>query len=334
MPRTHRSLGAYCATLWWRRLEFSFFLVMEHRWNETDREKPVPVSLCPPQIPHGLTRDRTRSFAVRGRRLTAWAMTRSSSQRTSVCQFRPGRCNKFSFPWGCSVQTNLNLVNTFQNIRRKVIHKELKMKPAFGVNAANNFRLTGKSLWDQELGVWTNYYEKWIFHGSWTREDEDDPTSQSVGNHFPSDAASHPRKPVSSTWKIVFFLVNLRCYAFAYGESKENHKISPHSLNVFDSKPEHGVSSRRATHSNTVFGAPLTDATAMFHAEVWGSEYISGMLAASAPQLTKNRHWRRSWRRGGRWRILRDNNTVIPVQMKACETQMDKETEYTLYPFS
>jgi hypothetical protein len=26
---------------------------MEHRWNETDREKPVPVPLCPPQIPHG-----------------------------------------------------------------------------------------------------------------------------------------------------------------------------------------------------------------------------------------------------------------------------------------
>jgi hypothetical protein len=36
---------------------------MEHQWNETDRgkpkysgEKPVPVPLCPPQIPHGLTR--------------------------------------------------------------------------------------------------------------------------------------------------------------------------------------------------------------------------------------------------------------------------------------
>jgi hypothetical protein len=34
---------------------------MEHQWNKIDRgkpryseEKPVPVSLCPPQIPHGL----------------------------------------------------------------------------------------------------------------------------------------------------------------------------------------------------------------------------------------------------------------------------------------
>jgi hypothetical protein len=41
---------------------FVLFLVMEHRWNETDREepknsggKPVPVPLCPPQIPHGPT---------------------------------------------------------------------------------------------------------------------------------------------------------------------------------------------------------------------------------------------------------------------------------------
>jgi hypothetical protein len=40
---------------------------MEHRWNYIDRGKPkysggkpVPVPLCLPQIPHGLTRDRTR----------------------------------------------------------------------------------------------------------------------------------------------------------------------------------------------------------------------------------------------------------------------------------
>jgi hypothetical protein len=44
--RTHRSLEAYCATLWWRwrwwwwLLLFVLFLVMEHRWNEIDRRKP------------------------------------------------------------------------------------------------------------------------------------------------------------------------------------------------------------------------------------------------------------------------------------------------------
>jgi hypothetical protein len=34
-------------------------------------EQPGPVPLCPPQISHGLTQDRTRASAVRGRRLTA-----------------------------------------------------------------------------------------------------------------------------------------------------------------------------------------------------------------------------------------------------------------------
>jgi hypothetical protein len=54
---------------------------MDHRWNEIDRgkpkysgEKPVPVPFCPPQIPHGPTRDRTRASAVGGRRLIATAM--------------------------------------------------------------------------------------------------------------------------------------------------------------------------------------------------------------------------------------------------------------------
>jgi hypothetical protein len=53
---------------------------MEHRWNETDRGKPklVPVPLCPPQIPHGLTRGRTLASAVRGQRLTTRAMARPS----------------------------------------------------------------------------------------------------------------------------------------------------------------------------------------------------------------------------------------------------------------
>jgi hypothetical protein len=37
----------------------------------------VPVSLCPPQIPHGLACERTRASAVRSQRLTAWAMAGS-----------------------------------------------------------------------------------------------------------------------------------------------------------------------------------------------------------------------------------------------------------------
>jgi hypothetical protein len=43
------------------------------------RRKPVPVPLCPPQIPHGLTWARTRASVVRGWWLTTWAMARPSS---------------------------------------------------------------------------------------------------------------------------------------------------------------------------------------------------------------------------------------------------------------
>jgi hypothetical protein len=88
--RTHRSLKAYCTTLWWKLRErwLVFFFIfpsngapVEWKWQaktEVFGEKPVPVPLCSPQIPHGLTRDLTRASAVRGRRLTAWAMARPS----------------------------------------------------------------------------------------------------------------------------------------------------------------------------------------------------------------------------------------------------------------
>jgi hypothetical protein len=47
-------------------------------------EKPLPVPLCPPEIPHGLTRARTRASAVRGRRLTTWAMSRPNLHLTLI----------------------------------------------------------------------------------------------------------------------------------------------------------------------------------------------------------------------------------------------------------
>jgi hypothetical protein len=81
MLQTHRSLEAYCLTLWWR-LVFSVFprngAPVEWNWQgkPDTREKPVPMPLCPPQIPHGLTRDWTWASAVGGRRLTAWAVAR------------------------------------------------------------------------------------------------------------------------------------------------------------------------------------------------------------------------------------------------------------------
>jgi hypothetical protein len=44
--------------------------------NLRTRRKPVPVPLCPPQVPHGLTWARTRASAVRCRWQPAWAMAR------------------------------------------------------------------------------------------------------------------------------------------------------------------------------------------------------------------------------------------------------------------
>jgi hypothetical protein len=62
----------------------SWYISMGPRRNDTDRGKPknswekrVPLPLCPPHIPHGLTKAQTRASAVKGRRLTASAMARS-----------------------------------------------------------------------------------------------------------------------------------------------------------------------------------------------------------------------------------------------------------------
>jgi hypothetical protein len=41
------------------------------RGNRSTRRKIAPVPLCPPQIPHDLTWDRTRAAAVGSQRLTA-----------------------------------------------------------------------------------------------------------------------------------------------------------------------------------------------------------------------------------------------------------------------
>jgi hypothetical protein len=52
---------------------------VERNWQlktELLGEKPVPVPLCPPPMPHGMSRDRIWASEVGDRRLTAWAMPR------------------------------------------------------------------------------------------------------------------------------------------------------------------------------------------------------------------------------------------------------------------
>jgi hypothetical protein len=57
------------------------------------REKPDPAPICPLQVPHGLTRDRTRASALKGTRLTALATTRPLKTKTSVNIMQ--KCNSY-----------------------------------------------------------------------------------------------------------------------------------------------------------------------------------------------------------------------------------------------
>jgi len=65
-------------------------MLMDHRWNDTDRgkpellgDKPQPVPTCVPQILHGLDGNRNRASAVRSRRTNAWDMAQRRSTTTT-----------------------------------------------------------------------------------------------------------------------------------------------------------------------------------------------------------------------------------------------------------
>jgi hypothetical protein len=70
---------------------------MERGKTEEFRQKPVPVPLCPLQIPHWLTRAQTRSSIVRGWWLTAWAMAQPLSI-SYICML-----TKPSWFWNCEM---------------------------------------------------------------------------------------------------------------------------------------------------------------------------------------------------------------------------------------
>jgi hypothetical protein len=62
------------------------------RGNRSTRRKPAPVQLCPSQIPHDLTWDRTRAGTMGSQRLTAWAMARPRSLVSGYQDFRVTYC--------------------------------------------------------------------------------------------------------------------------------------------------------------------------------------------------------------------------------------------------
>jgi hypothetical protein len=67
--------GILFIPMWYTSTENHGGMILTGETRRT-RRKPVPVPLRTLQIPHGLTRLRTRASAVRGRWLTAWAMAR------------------------------------------------------------------------------------------------------------------------------------------------------------------------------------------------------------------------------------------------------------------
>jgi hypothetical protein len=83
---TNRPIVHLPGDIWvWRAM-------MEWYWQkkaEELREKPVPVSLCPPQISYGLTWVWTQASMVWGRQQTAWAMAWPLLHAVnSMCQYR------------------------------------------------------------------------------------------------------------------------------------------------------------------------------------------------------------------------------------------------------
>jgi hypothetical protein len=71
-----RSPTGFCPPLRWNiSVESNSGMILTGK-NLESQKKAMPVSLHPPQIPHGLIRARTSSSAVSGRRLTVWTMGR------------------------------------------------------------------------------------------------------------------------------------------------------------------------------------------------------------------------------------------------------------------
>jgi hypothetical protein len=139
---------------------FSFFQVPEHRWNEIDRGKPkysggggepVPVPLCPPQIPHELTWDRTRASAVRGRRLTAWAMARPTLtllhsatevlSSVSITAILTSRALESTHAATCFVcQLGVIFFSTFTKNKRLLVSEQRRFVLLFGSRCPRSVR--------------------------------------------------------------------------------------------------------------------------------------------------------------------------------------------------
>jgi hypothetical protein len=83
---TQAWMPTYVSILRIRQMIWVWRATVEWYW----RGKTCPVPLCPPQIPHGLT----RASAVRGRRLTTWAMARPTKSVLVIFEHSVPTSNK------------------------------------------------------------------------------------------------------------------------------------------------------------------------------------------------------------------------------------------------
>jgi hypothetical protein len=72
-------------------------------------EKSIPVPLCPPENSHGITWNENRNFAVRGRRLTAWATVPLVTRLILIYRV----IKKSLCTWWIQYKTHAKLFSTF-----------------------------------------------------------------------------------------------------------------------------------------------------------------------------------------------------------------------------
>jgi hypothetical protein len=77
------------------------------RGNRSTRRKPAPVPLCPAQIPHDLTWDRTRAAAVGSQQLTATVYSNSQRHRTKRSKDEEEKLSAFSVLYFMSYKNDM-----------------------------------------------------------------------------------------------------------------------------------------------------------------------------------------------------------------------------------
>jgi hypothetical protein len=105
---------AYCSSLGYI-LVWAWRAAVEWYWQEKTewlRKKPVPVPLCPTQVPHWLTRARIRCSTVKGR-LTAWAISWQKQWNLSMLVTYGATKNRRTYTGGQFIENHIFDMTTY-----------------------------------------------------------------------------------------------------------------------------------------------------------------------------------------------------------------------------